>query len=133
MRLRHLCLLVIASAMAAGTSRADRPVEKRDNADLVIVGTVRAVYARDTEGYKEYIVELAVEEVAKGFAPKKGEAFRAFCYQRKAGKGGLEFDSEGHTAVPREGERIKAFVNRAGGRHEGVYPNWFDAQPAAGK
>jgi len=109
--------------------RADRPIQKRENADYVVVGKVNAVYVRDTEGYRQYIVELSVEEVDKGQVLKKGDTFRTFCYQRKKGKGGLEFDTVGHAAVPEEGQRIRAFVNGGRGHHEGVYPDWFEPTP----
>jgi hypothetical protein len=113
--------------------KADRPVQKREAADYVVVGTFSAVYVRDTEGHRQYIVELKVEGVAKGKSVKKGETFRAFCDQRKEDKGGLMFDTAGHDAVPKEGLRIKAFVNRGDGHHEGVYPNWLDPMPGGKK
>ncbi len=103
-----------------------RPVEKREQADYIVSGVVTAVYGRETRGYQEYVIEMMVEHVEKGAGIKKGDTFRAFCYQRKEGKGGLEFDTAGHNMVPKEGQRVKAFVNRAAGRNEGVYPDWID-------
>ena len=108
---------------------ADRPVEHRTDADYVIVGNVDAVYVRDAGAYWNYIVELKVEGVEKGNGLKPGDTFRAFCYHHKPGKGGF-FDEAGHDAVPREGQRIKAYISRGNGRHEGIYPNWFDPAPA---
>ena len=46
---------------------------------------------------------------------------------RKEGAGGLEADTDGHTSVPKEGERIKMFVNDHQGKYDGVYPNWYEA------
>lgn len=103
-----------------------RPIEKREEADYVVAGVVTAVYTRETAGYRDYIVEIRVETVVKGAGIRQGDSFRAFCYQRKEGKGGLEFDSPGHDTVPREGQRVRAFVNGEGGRNEGVYPDWID-------
>lgn len=103
-----------------------RPAEKREQADYVILGVVAAVYTRETTGYRDYIIEIKVEQIEKGAGIKEGGPFRAFCYQRKEGKSGLEFDTAGHNTVPKEGQRVKAFINRAGGRNEGVYPNWID-------
>lgn len=103
-----------------------RPVETREQADYILSGVVAAVYTRETTGYRDYIIEIKVEEVAKGAGIKEGDLFRAFCYQRKPGRGGLEFDTAGHSTVPKEGQRVKAFINRAGGRNEGVYPDWID-------
>lgn len=123
-----LALLLAVGTTVTESARAARPIQRRENADYVVIGTVYAVYVRDTEVYRQYIIELRVEAVEKGSGLKKGDTFRAFCYQRKPGKGG-PFDTPGHAAVPKEGQRIKAFVNRGGGHHEGVYRNWFDAMP----
>ncbi len=112
---------------------AARPVEKREQAEYVVSGEVTAVYSRETAGYREYIVEIEVAEVEKGSGIRNGDTFRAFCYQRKEGKGGLEFDTAGHTTVPKEGQQVKAFANRADGRNEGVYPNWIDIVSGKGK
>jgi hypothetical protein len=103
-----------------------RPIESREQADYVISGLVTAVYGRETTGYRDYVIEIRVEQVEKGASIARGDTFRAFCYQRKEGKGGLEFDTAGHDTVPKEGQRVKAFVNRAGGRNEGVYPDWIE-------
>jgi hypothetical protein len=103
-----------------------RPVEKREDADVIFSGVVAAVYTRETMGYRDYIIEIKVELVEKGTGIKQSDSFRAFCYQRKEGKGGLEFDTPGHNTVPKEGQRVRAFINQAGGRNEGVYPDWID-------
>lgn len=103
-----------------------RPIEKREEADFILSGVVTAVYTRETRGYRDYIIEIKVEQVEKGAGIKQGEPFRAFCYQRKEGKSGLEFNTAGHKTVPKEGQRVRAFINRAGGRNEGVYPDWID-------
>jgi len=118
--------LLLVSALGVGLVRAERPTQKRENADYIVTGKVTAVYSQETDGYRNYIIDIRVEKVEKGAGIKKGELFRAFCYQRKPGKGGLQYDSRGHTQVPKEGQKVKAFVNRARGLYEGVYPNWFD-------
>lgn len=119
-------LLLLATVLGVGSARADRPIQKREQADYILLGKVTAVYARETTGYRQYVVEIAVDQVEKGTGVKSRDIFRAFCYQRKEGKGGLEFDTAGHSTVPKEGQRVKAFVNRANGRNEGAYPDWID-------
>src|SRR5574341_1833549 len=120
--------LLVVAVLGVEPVMADpmRPIEKREEADFILSGVVAAVYTRETTGYRDYIIEIKVEQVEKGAGIKEGDPFRAFCYQRKEGKGGLEFDTAGHTTVPKEGQRVKAFINRAGGRNEGVYPDWID-------
>ena len=117
---------VLVAILHVGSAGAMRPVEKREDADIVVSGRVLAVYARESEGYREYIVEIQVEQVEKGAGVAPGDIFRAYCYQRKEGKGGLQFDTAGHTKVPKEGERVKAYVKRGAGRNEGIYPDWID-------
>ena len=121
--------------IGAGHATASRPPERREKANYIVAGTVTAVYTRNPKGpgYRSYIVEMTIDEVEKGAGLRKGATFRAYCYQRTEGAGGLEFDSAGHTAVPQEGQRIKAFVNANNGRNEGVYQNWFDVIPALNK
>ncbi len=128
-----LTLLAVV-AVAVRPAHAERPNEARKKADYVISGTVKAVYVQDTKGYRRYIVEMKVEEVEKGAGLKKGDTFRAFCYKRKKGFGDEgEYDTAGHTAVPKEGQRIKAFVKHARGYNEGIYPDWFDVIRGTGK
>jgi hypothetical protein len=111
--------------------QAARPIENRDDASYIVIGTVKAVYLQETKGYRNYVIELLVEQATKGEGLRKGDFFRAFCYQRKAGAAGLEFDTEGHKTVPKEGQRVKVFVNQAGGRYEGIYPDWVDILPGS--
>ena len=91
-------------------------MEKAQRLGAARIGTVNAVYLQETKGYWNYVIELLVEQAAKGEGLKKGDFFRAFCYQRKEGAAGLEFDTEGHKTVPKEGQRVNVFVNQAGGQ-----------------
>jgi tetratricopeptide (TPR) repeat protein len=118
-------MLLTTAILHSGIAFADRPVEKRADADYVVSGTVTGVYSRDSEGYSNYIIEIKVDQVEKG-AVNKSDFFRAFCYRRKPGKGGLQFDTDGHNTVPKEGQRIKAFVTKGYGWNEGIYPDWVD-------
>jgi hypothetical protein len=122
-----VCTLLVVSVFNAGLAHAARATQKRENADYVLSGKVIAVYSQETQGYNNYIVEIKVESVEKGDGIKKGDYFRAFCYQpSKTGKLGPFDDHHGHKIVPKEGQQVKVFVNRAGGRNEGVYPDWVD-------
>lgn len=118
-------ILLTTAILHAGLVFADRPIEQREKADYVFSGKVTGVYSREAEGYSNYIVEIKVDEVEKG-AVNKNDYFRAFCYRRKPRKGGLQFDTAGHTTVPKEGQRVKAFVTKGYGWNEGIYPDWVD-------
>jgi hypothetical protein len=134
MRSRFFILILLSAvALTVQPAIAARPNENRDKADYVISGPVQAVYLQDTKGYRRYIVEIKIEDVEKGAGLKKGDTFRALCYQRKEGFGGLEYDTAGHKAIPSEGQKIKAFVKNGHGYNEGIYPDWFDVIQAAAK
>jgi hypothetical protein len=120
---------LVAVVIELGSAVAARPGEPRQKADFVVTGTVMAVYQNESEGYHNYIIEVRVEEVEKGKDIKPYDTFRAFCYQRKPGKGGLQFDTAGHKTVPKEGDRVKMYVMRARGKYEGTYPDWVDVLP----
>jgi hypothetical protein len=119
---------VLLGFIATQFLAAERPTERRADADLVVVGKVSGVFIRETEGYKHYLIEVYVESMEKG-SGRRGDILRLSCYQRRPGKDSLEFDSAGHSAVPKEGQRIKAFANAKRGRNEGIYPEWFDVLP----
>lgn len=134
MRSTCVALIVLATIIvAAKPASAARPVVKREKADYVLTGPVQALYIQESKGYRSYIVEIKVEEVEKGEGLKKGDTFRAYCYQRKEGKGGLEFDTDGHKVVPKQGQRVKMFVMHGGGHNEGCYPDWIDVLADAKK
>jgi hypothetical protein len=128
--MRNLCtifMLFVVTAFSVSPAHAARAAQKRENADYVLSGMVFAVYSQETQGYNNYIVEIKVESVEKGDGIKKGDYFRAFCYQpRQGGTLGVFDDHHGHKIIPKEGRQVKMFVNRAGGRNEGVYPDWVD-------
>jgi hypothetical protein len=117
------CLVLLS---ATGMAPAGRPNQKREDASYVFSGQVRAMYVAGAKEYKAYIVELKVEEITKGDRLKKGDIFRAFCYQNKAPE---PFQTRGHSKVPEVGQHIRVYVNDARGHNEGVYPDWFDVLP----
>ena len=135
--MRNFCIvftLFVVTAFSVKPVHAARAAQKREQADYVVSGLVTAVYSRESQGYNNYVVEIKVENVEKGDGIKKGEYFRAFCYQpRSGGKLSLFDDHHGHKIVPKEGQQVKVFVNRAGGRNEGVYPDWIDILSDDGK
>jgi hypothetical protein len=128
--MRDAILILSLLAIIVSPAAAARLIENRYNADYIISGTVVAVYSRETKLSRNYVVEIKVEDVEKGSAVGRGDTFRAFCYQRKGGVMDRPFgDSAGHKTVPMEGQQVKVFVKRSGGRNEGVYPDWVDVLP----
>jgi hypothetical protein len=108
--------------------QAARMPESRADATHVVVGEVIAVFEREEGDYTGYVVRLRVERVEKGEGVVVGDFFHAYCFQRGEVKGPVKPGAIGHDAVPKEGQRIKAFVQRDKGLWEGVYPDWFDVE-----
>ena len=118
------CLLAAVTCFV-GSSRAERPPERRADATYVITGNVDRVYQHTTSRYRYYIVKIRVEQVDRGKGVKPDDIFYASCFQRRP-NAPLEPSPQGHRAIAREGQKIKAYVNDRGGENEGVYPDWFD-------
>lgn len=130
-RVHVLALCCGLFLLSTAVGRADRPNEDRQKATYVFSGTVQSLYIRGTEDSADCIVELKIEEVTKGDRLKKGDTFYAYCSKHKPAPGSME--AAGHNKVPEKGQRVKVYVNDARGRNEGVYPDWFDVLPKAGK
>jgi hypothetical protein len=127
-----ILLAFVVTAFALPPAGAEIPPESRDKADFVVTGVVRGVYVRDEKNYHNYIVELMLDEVDKGKNIEPRDTFYVSCYKRKA-SAPPEPSPGGHRAIPKEGQRIKAFVKNDRGQHNAIYPNWFDEAKPAGK
>jgi hypothetical protein len=129
---RHAVALIVfvLACPAPSPANAEIPPESRDKADFVVTGVVRGVYLRDEGHYHNYIIELAIEEVDKGKNLEPRDTFYVHCFKRKS-TAPQEPSAGGHRVIPKEGLRIKAFVKGDRGKHNAIYPNWFDeAKPA---
>lgn len=131
--MRPLATLLFAIIVFGGTLKvsAERPPEDRDSASHILTGTVEAVFKRDGGANNEYVIALRIEKLEKGEGWEPGEVFYAYCFQRKPDAPKIP-SAGGHKAVPKEGQRIRAFVHRRDGTFEGNYPNWFDVLPKEG-
>jgi len=126
-------LFALLVALATQTStRAEIPPESRAKADFVVTGVVRGVYVRDEKNYHNYIIELQVDEVEKGKNLEPRDTLYVSCYKRKS-TAPQEPSAGGHRAIPKEDQRIKAYVKDDRGKHNAIYPNWFDEAKPAGK
>ena len=103
---------------------AERPHEKRSDADYVLEGFVTEVYQKAGASTQKYIIELRVSKIIKGEKIKQGELFWAFCFQSP--KVQSFFGAAGHRSVPVAGSTVRIFVNKRAGLNEGVYPKWVD-------
>ena len=124
--MRSSLAITVALALTLRPALAERAPDDKSKADHVVTGVVEKVFSRARGRTTEHIVQLRVGKVEKGSGCKVGERFYVYCYQRKRDL--LAFaDDLGHTAIPKEGDTIKAYVHRRGGRFEGNFPDWFEA------
>jgi hypothetical protein len=143
--LKRALLVALYIGLATAVAWADRPHQRRDEANVVVTGEVRAVYARQSQYNRHYVVEIFIFEVERGAGFRSGETLSVVCYQPKPVRGN-ETEEElrersvnvdgGHSRVPAEGDQIRAFVRHFNGTlYEGVFPDWVDvtkkAEPAA--
>jgi hypothetical protein len=120
----------IVAACLVSAAPADRPPEPKAEATLVVTGTVGKVYANTDLENINYIVEIRIETVEKGAGFKAGDIVDVRCFQRKE-SAPLVPAAHGHQDLPKEGERIRAYLNlREGNIYEGAYPSWIDRLPA---
>ena len=126
--MKRALIVLLYLSIIVPTTIAEMLPEQRADASHVVIGTVDRVFQRDAKENKEFIVRLKVEKMEKGdgFAP--GDFLHAFCFTRKWSLLPIPAPS-GHRAVPKEGERIKAYLHRRTGTFAGNYPDWFDAVP----
>jgi hypothetical protein len=115
-----LCLTTWASSAGA-----ERPGEKKHDADYILTGKVEKVFKRQDGRYSGFVVQLWVREVHKAQGVKRGDMFYAYCFQM--GKPPVPVtEASGHKSVPAEGEVIKAYVHHRRGKYEGNYPEWYE-------
>jgi hypothetical protein len=122
-----LLVLIYGGVRAA---HGELPREPREKADYVVTGTVEGVYVRDKGYYHHYVVELRLESVEKGKQLEKGTTLYVSSFRRKA-NAPKEPSASGHELPPKEGERVKAFVKDAKGKHSGIYSDWYDELKSA--
>src|SRR5262245_12869013 len=108
---------LIVLALLGTPAQAERVPDRREDASHVVSGTVKRVYSRDSsppgwnaETYTHFVLALAVDAVEKGKGVAGGEVIYVHCFQRTRA-GFLAPGMEGHTRIPGEGDRIRAFLN----------------------
>lgn len=124
-RVSRVVWSIVVLCMAAPIY-AERPPESQDDATHVVVGTVEGVFSADRRSQVDYVVKIVVEKVERGDGVQPGDAFYVECFQRKRNAPRIPA-AYGHSSVPREEERIRAYVIRDGSRCEGIYKDWYTA------
>ena len=117
--------IVVALTIHCGPVLAEREPEKPSDANVIVWGTVEEIVRSETDENTNYEVRIRVENAERSYYPSVGKLFSVRCFQRKASAPRVPAAS-GHTAVPKVGQRIRAWVNRRkDGTNHGIYPDWF--------
>ena len=108
-------------------------MEPPDKATHVVTGTVDKVFARDQGSEHQYVVQIRIDTIEKGEGCEKGGYVYVYAFKRKPDQP-PQPSASGHTVIPKEGQRVRAWVKRAKGQMEARYPNGFEIlDPAGGK
>ncbi len=112
--------LVVLAATMVRSEEAPLSLEKKQaQSTHILTGFVRGVYSRDVDStlygkgtvVTRSVVEVEVESVEKGKGIEKGDVVYARCWQlKKRGEKGLVPGLNGHSDIPADGERIRAFL-----------------------
>ena len=121
---------VVALSLAVS---AERKPDSPSDATVVVRGTVAKVFQRETDEQRQYMVQIRISNVDRGVDLKSGDLLTVYCFQRKPSPFPKPAES-GHTAIPREGQEIRALAKPRNGNLEGIYPDWFttESSEAAG-
>jgi S1-C subfamily serine protease len=120
--------------LAPGTSRAELPPQPKNEAPVVVEGTVREVFQSPRRTNVDYIVQIEVASAAlgqskepiRGNVPAPGGEVYVHAFQRRPDAPNMPAPG-GHRAIPAEGSRIKAYLYPRGeGGWAGAYPDWYD-------
>jgi hypothetical protein len=139
MRPHRIVLAACIAALVTLPCAAERAPEDRTDATHVAVGKVEAVYERVDKGFRYYLVEIAVEKATKGDGLEAGTTLYARCYRWNGDyyKGNTEAERKrallsfsSYDGVPKEGDRVRVYLKRQGGKHVGVYHSWYDVLAA---
>ena len=124
-RLNFSMAIVVALTVHCGPALAERKPERPSDANVIVWGTVEEIVRSETDENTNYEVRIRVESVERSYRAVVGKLFSVRCFQRKASAPRVPAAS-GHTAVPKVGQRIRAWVNRhKDGTNHGIYPDWF--------
>lgn len=137
MSLPALLSLTLAAAWSDEVERTPR--ELQADAALIVTGVVQAVYSREVTttlygaGTLEthYLLEISVRDVEKGREAEKGDLVYARCWMLKQyGAKGRLVGPGGFDRIPREGEKVRAYLTRRGYNPTGqAVTGWFAVSP----
>ena len=125
------CLaLAVAMALLGIPANAERPPQKKSEAELVFEGTVESVDRTPEENVDYYLVTIKATKIHKGDVLTAGKTYKVRGWRVTKFKPGTA-GAAGHLAFPQKGDRIKAYANKyeSRGGFEALYPDWFDNLP----
>ena len=125
----YAVILLSCSFGLVNEALAELPTEPRESASHIVTGTVSKVFAHDrgeASEFVDYAVQIRIEGVEKGTGQRKGEAIYACAFCRKPSARKDQPGVGGHRGIPKEGQRIRAWLKYADGELGALYPKWFE-------
>jgi hypothetical protein len=132
MLIAAVLLLVCGIGLVAHVS-GELPADPRESATYVVAGKVTKVFARDNDGFTDFVVQIRIDDVEKGEGYRSGDFIYAYAFKRKPGGATNEPGIGGHRQIPEEGQHIKAWIKHAKGQMRALYPRWFEVLPTPEK
>ena len=124
--------IVPVLALAFGAAAlGERPTEPAAEATHVVTGTADKVFVRDSGADRQYVVRIRIDGIEKGDGFEEGDYVYAYAFKRKPDQPPQPAAS-GHRLIPREGQRVRAWIKRGKGQMEALYPNGFEILKAPG-
>jgi hypothetical protein len=118
---------VMVTLLFVPAALAERPPQKKSEAELVFEGVVESVERTPEENVDYYLVTLKATRIHKGDVLTAGKTYKVHGWQVTKFKPSTT-GAAGHLAFPQKGDRIKAYANKyqSRGGFEALYPDWFD-------
>lgn len=132
--MRPVLFALAVAVIVPPVTRAERPPQKKSEAELVFEGEVTDVEVAREDSVDYYLVSIKVAKVVKGDVLTVGKMYKVAGWQVTKFKPGTA-GAAGHLAFPKKGDRVKAYANKyeTRGGFDALYPDWFDRPDKDGK
>jgi hypothetical protein len=120
-----LSLLVLVGI--ASTSRAERPPQKQEDANLVVVGVIKDLVSKEStfagDGVRtDFTAEITVGKVERGDGVKAGEAIKATWFRVTKAPSKPIAGAYGHAyPVAKKGETVRAYLMKGAAEYLVIY------------
>jgi hypothetical protein len=111
-----IAVTVFSSGATAEKANMDASLLRKTATHVIVATVVRVYEQNETIGdwkYTNYVAEVNIKDVEKGYGPKKDDRLYARYWQRKwMGKNGPAPGTLGYRGLPKEGETLRLYLAR---------------------